>query len=70
MLKPEPTSAVVMAETPGTTVKGKSSSMHLRIKRAPGSESPGMPASVMRATVSFAARRSTSSAVRMASLCW
>ena len=35
--------------------------MHLRIKRAPGSESPGMPASVISATFSPAARRSASS---------
>ena len=30
-----------MAETPGTIVKGRSRSMHFRIKRAPGSDKPG-----------------------------
>ena len=54
---PEPTNAVRIDEGPGIRVKGNSRLMHSRIRRAPGSEMPGVPASVISAIFSPAAIR-------------
>ena len=67
--KPDPTIAVRIEAGPGTMVKGKSRRMHSRINRPPGSDNPGIPASVTSAIFSPAARRSINCAVRIASLC-
>lgn len=67
---PEPATAVMTLEAPGRTVCGICSWIAALRSRIPGSEMPGIPASVMTAIEVPLRSCWMSSAVRMASLCW
>ena len=66
---PEPTSAVRTALGPGRTVTESPRSRQARMRRNPGSDIPGMPASVTSAMDLPPAISSTNAAVRETSLC-
>ncbi len=66
---PEITSAVTAATGPGTADTRKPASSVARTSRSPGSEMPGVPASVTSATSSPATSVSSTSAMRLSSVC-
>src|SRR5262245_19104224 len=65
---PEITSAVTAADGPGTTSTSIPASTHAATSRYPGSDSPGLPASVTTATFVPSRSRRTSSGTRSRSL--
>src|SRR5581483_7898418 len=66
--RPDTTSAASTALGPGTVDTSRSASTHARTRAWPGSETPGVPASVTYATTSPAAMRSTTRASACRSL--
>jgi hypothetical protein len=63
------TRAAMAATGPGTTSMRTPASMAARMTRAPGSDTPGVPASLMSATFWPAAMAARTSPVRATSLC-
>ncbi len=70
MGRPLPTSAASTAEGPGTTVTVRPAVATAPTVRDPGSETPGIPASLTRATVRPSRTAPTTSSIRSSSLCW
>ena len=68
LASPEMASAVVTAEGPASAVTRTPASTASRVSRYPGSDTPGMPASVITSTVCPPSSTSSSSRARAASL--
>ena len=63
-MQPLATYAVAVAVGPGSTSTGAPASRHARTRRRPGSDTPGMPASLQYAMTSPASTRATMPSAR------